>query len=161
MRMARCGWRRWRRGPSIDGDVLVDMRPDPKNRAKELIEDFMIAANGVSAKYLKDKGYPSLRRVLRSPKRWDRIVELAARWANACRPYPALRRSMPFWNRADRPTRRFPDLSLSVVKLLGSGEYALDFPARIAKDISGLRCAITRIPLHRTGGSRTSSRSGC
>src|SRR3989442_4278568 len=53
----------------FDGDVLADLRPDEKNRAKELIEDFMIAANGVSAKYLEQKGSPSLRRGLRAPQR--------------------------------------------------------------------------------------------
>ena len=62
----------------FDGDRLADLRPDEKNRAKELIEDFMIAANGVTAKYLEGKGLPSLRRVLRVPERWGRIVDLAA-----------------------------------------------------------------------------------
>src|SRR6185437_4704027 len=64
--------------PVYQDDTLVDMRPDPRNGAKDLIEDFMIAANGVSARYLEKKGFPSLRRVLRTPKRWDRIVQLAA-----------------------------------------------------------------------------------
>ena len=62
----------------FDGDVLADLVPDEQNRAKELIEDFMIAANGATAKFLEQKGCPSLRRVLRTPKRWQRIVELAA-----------------------------------------------------------------------------------
>jgi len=62
----------------FDGDVLADLRPDEPNRAKALIEDFMIAANGVTARYLEAQRLPSLRRVLRTPKRWDRIVELAA-----------------------------------------------------------------------------------
>src|SRR5258708_7460107 len=62
----------------FDGGTLAGLLPDEKNRAKELIEDFMIAANGVTAKYLERKGLPSLRRVLRTPKHWDRIVALAA-----------------------------------------------------------------------------------
>src|SRR6202795_254656 len=62
----------------FDSGALADLLPDEKNRAKELIEDFMIAANGVTAKYLEKKGLPSLRRVLHTPKRWDRIVALAA-----------------------------------------------------------------------------------
>ena len=62
----------------FDGDVLADLRPDEKNRAKELIEDLMITANGITAKYLEAKGFPSLRRVLRAPERWERIVEVAA-----------------------------------------------------------------------------------
>ena len=62
----------------FDGDVLADLRPDEKNPAKELIEDFMIAANVATAQFLEGHGFPSMRRVLRTPERWDRIVELAA-----------------------------------------------------------------------------------
>ena len=60
-----------------DGAVLLDLKPDEDNRAKQLIEYFMIAANGVVARYLESKGSPSVRRVLRDPERWDRIVQLA------------------------------------------------------------------------------------
>ena len=63
----------------FDGDLLADLRPDEKNPAKELIEDFMIAANVATALFLERHGFPSLRRVLRTPERWDRIVELADR----------------------------------------------------------------------------------
>ena len=62
----------------FDDGSLADLLPDEKNRAKQLIEDFMIAANGVTAQYLEKKRFPSLRRVLSTPKRWDRIVALAA-----------------------------------------------------------------------------------
>src|SRR3989454_10735274 len=62
----------------FDGDVLTDLRPDEANRARELIEDFMIAANGVTAEFLEARGFPALRRVLRAPQRWERIVALAA-----------------------------------------------------------------------------------
>src|SRR5207247_1403633 len=62
----------------FDGDVLTDLRPDEANRARELIEDFMIAANGVTAKFLEARGFPALRRVLRAPERRERIVALAA-----------------------------------------------------------------------------------
>src|SRR5204862_4914828 len=58
----------------FDDEVLIDLRPDEKNRAKELIEDFMIAANGVTARYLARRRSPSLRRVLKTPERWSRIV---------------------------------------------------------------------------------------
>src|SRR5205814_2238043 len=61
----------------FDDEVLIDLRPDEKNRAKELIEDFMIAANGVTARYLARRRSPSLRRVLKAPERWSRIGELA------------------------------------------------------------------------------------
>ncbi len=64
--------------PVFVGNQLEDLVPDKPNRAKDLIADFMIAANGVVARYLASKQFPSLRRVVRTPKNWDRIVELAA-----------------------------------------------------------------------------------
>jgi exoribonuclease-2 len=64
--------------PVFDGDALEDLEVDDRNRAREIIEEFMIAANGVVARYLASKTFPSLRRVVRTPTRWDRIVELAA-----------------------------------------------------------------------------------
>src|SRR5208283_854153 len=64
--------------PVFTGDELTDLAADKRNRAKDIIEDFMIAANGVAARFLASKKLPSLRRVVRVPKRWDRIVELAA-----------------------------------------------------------------------------------
>src|SRR5476649_206288 len=62
----------------FDGDLLKDLRQEEKNRAKELIEDFMIAANGVTATFLENRGLATMRRVLRTPERWDRIVAVAA-----------------------------------------------------------------------------------
>jgi exoribonuclease-2 len=67
----------------FDGGALAGLLPDEKNRAKELIEDFMIAANGITAKYLEQKGLPSLRRVLRTPRHWDGIVTLATESGDA------------------------------------------------------------------------------
>jgi exoribonuclease R len=64
--------------PVFDGDELKDFDAEKPNRAKDIIEDFMIAANGVTARYLASKEVPSLRRVVRTPKRWDRIMELAS-----------------------------------------------------------------------------------
>ena len=121
-----------------DGQV-VDLRLDEKNRARELIEDFMIAANGVTAKYLEQKGMPSLRRVLPVPKRWDRIVALAAESGERLPATPdaaALDAFLVKSRQAD-PVR-FPDVSLSVVKLLGSGEYALEVPGRPSEGHFGL-----------------------
>jgi exoribonuclease-2 len=108
---------------------LTDLRPDHKNRAKELIEDFMIAANGVTARYLEKKGLPSLRRVLKTPKRWERIVALAAESGERLPLTPDAGALDAFLTRrrAVDPLH-FPDVSLSVVKLLGSGEYALEVP---------------------------------
>jgi VacB/RNase II family 3'-5' exoribonuclease len=123
----------------FDGDALEDLRPDEKNRAKELIEDFMIAANGVTARYLEQKGFASLRRVLRSPERWQRIVELAAGFGERLPPEPdaaALETFLSKRRQAD-PTG-FPDLSLAVVKLLGRGEYLLERPGRQTEGHFGL-----------------------
>jgi VacB/RNase II family 3'-5' exoribonuclease len=109
----------------FNGDVLADLLPDEKNRAKELIEDFMIAANGVTARYLESQGVPSLRRILRTPERWERIVALAATLGERLPPQAdsgALEAFLVKHQRAD--PLRFPDLALSIVKLLGSGEYA-------------------------------------
>ena len=64
--------------PVFEGTRILDLEVEQKNRAKELIEDFMIAANGVTARYLSAKKFPSIRRVVRTPKRWDRIVAVAA-----------------------------------------------------------------------------------
>ena len=60
----------------FDGDTLSDLRGDRRNRAKDLIEDLMVAANGVTARFLDAHRFPSLRRVLRSPERWERISAL-------------------------------------------------------------------------------------
>jgi exoribonuclease-2 len=113
----------------FDGDVLSDLQADEPNRAKALIEDFMIAANGVTARYLEARRIPALRRVLRTPKRWDRIVQLAAELGERLPGEPdaaALEALLARRKRAD--PARFPDLSLSVVKLMGSGEYVVEMP---------------------------------
>jgi VacB/RNase II family 3'-5' exoribonuclease len=115
--------------PVFKGDVLMDLEIEQKNRAKELIEDFMIAANGVSARFLASKNFPSLRRVVHTPKRWDRIVELAAERGTTL---PAVPDSMKLEQflmtaKAADPVR-FPDLSLSIIKLMGPGEYAVELP---------------------------------
>jgi exoribonuclease-2 len=113
----------------FDGDGLADLVLDRKDRAKQIIEDFMIAANGVTAKFLDAKGFPSLRRVLRSPDRWDRIVELASRFGASLPGDPdavALEGFLAARRKAEPKT--FPDLSLSVVKLIGRGEYTVDRP---------------------------------
>jgi VacB/RNase II family 3'-5' exoribonuclease len=123
----------------FDGDVLADLRSEEKNRAKELIEDFMIAANGVTASYLERKGFASVRRVLRSPDRWERIVELAAGLGEQLPPEPnalALEEFLTTRRRVD--PARFPDVSLSVVKLLGSGEYVVELPGQKSDGHFGL-----------------------
>ncbi|MEO8307349.1 MAG: RNB domain-containing ribonuclease [Pseudomonadota bacterium] len=123
----------------FDDGVLTDLRPDEKNRAMELIEDFMIAANGVTARFLEARKLPSLRRVLRSPERWGLIVALAASFGEPLPATPdvvALNAFLIKLREAD--PARFPDLSLRVIKLLGSGEYVLELPGQRAAGHFGL-----------------------
>ncbi|HJU23329.1 MAG TPA: RNB domain-containing ribonuclease, partial [Casimicrobiaceae bacterium] len=113
----------------FDGETLIDLSPDEQNRAKQLIEDFMIAANGVTARFLSSKGYGSLRRVLPPPKRWDRIVEVAAQCGERLPPTPDAAALDAFLEkRRTADPLRFPDLSLTIVKLLGRGEYVAQLP---------------------------------
>ena len=108
-----------------DGQV-VDLEVQHKNRARELIEDLMIAANGATARLLEKLGRSSIRRVVAKPKRWDRIVELAQGLGTKLPAEPDAKALNDFLGvrRAADPTR-FADLSLSIVKLLGPGEYQL------------------------------------
>ncbi|MEI7849150.1 MAG: RNB domain-containing ribonuclease [Chloroflexota bacterium] len=114
----------------FDGDQLSSLEIEEKNRAKEIIEDFMIAANGVTIRYLSSKNSPTIRRVVRTPKRWDRIVTIAAGYKYILPEYPDSKALESFLvkQKAADPLR-FPDLSLSIIKLLGSGEYVAEAPA--------------------------------
>jgi ribonuclease R len=125
--------------PTFDGDQIWGLEVEEKNRAKELIEDFMIAANGVTARYLSAGNFPSVRRVVRIPKRWDRIVEIAAEHDFRLPEIPDSKALEEFLVRekAADPLR-FPDLSLAVIKLLGSGEYVAELPGGQAPGHFGL-----------------------
>jgi exoribonuclease-2 len=115
--------------PIFEGDQLTDLATQKENRASVIIEEFMIAANGVTARYLAAKSLPSLRRVVRVPKRWDRIVQLAAEHGSILPLEPdskALEQFLESARVAD--PLHFADLSLSVVKLLGPGEYVVELP---------------------------------
>jgi exoribonuclease-2 len=123
----------------FEDGVLTALRQDEKNRAKALIEDFMIAANGVVARALREKGFASFRRVLREPARWERIVALAAGLGEklaAAPSAPALQAFLERRRQAD--PERFADLSLAIVKLLGAGEYVVDAPGDEAPGHFGL-----------------------
>jgi VacB/RNase II family 3'-5' exoribonuclease len=111
----------------FDGDKICELRVEKTNCAKELIADFMIAANGVTARYLSAQRFPSLRRVVRTPKRWEKIVELAERHGFRLPDEPDSKSLEEFLRKekAADPLR-FPDLSLSVIKLMGPGEYVAD-----------------------------------
>ena len=122
-----------------ENSALVDLRPDEDNRAKQLIEYFMIAANQVVARYLEARGSPSLRRVLRAPERWSRIVALAGALGATLPASPDARALSAFLAQRQRAAPQlFPDLSLSVVKLLGAGEYAVKLPGEPAEGHFGL-----------------------
>ncbi len=125
--------------PVFAGEELTDLAAEMRNGAKDIIEDFMIAANGVTARYLAAKKFPSLRRVVRVPKRWDRIVELAGerQYVLPQEPDPASLDKFLLWEKGRDPLR-FPDLSLSVIKLLGFGEYIVELPGDRAVGHFGL-----------------------
>lgn len=113
----------------FDGDQLFTLESEKKNSAKQIIEDFMIAANGATARFLSAHGFPSIRRVVRTPKRWERIVEIAREnqyKLPAESDSKALDEFLVRQKAAD--PLRFPDLSLAVIKLLGAGEYVTEIP---------------------------------
>jgi VacB/RNase II family 3'-5' exoribonuclease len=113
-----------------NGDV-VDLRLDARNNAKNLIEDFMIAANGVTARFLESKNFPSIRRIVRSPERWDRIEAIAAEHGERLPPDPDAQALEQFLLRMRKQDpMRFPDLSLSIVKAMGAGEYVVEMPGQ-------------------------------
>jgi exoribonuclease-2 len=123
----------------FDGDVIADLRPVEQNRAESLIEDLMVAANGVTARYLEGKGVPAFRRVLRVPERWDRIVVLAGRYGGHLPAAPDAAALEAFLvKQQEAHPMRFPDLSLSIVKLMGPGEYVVDIPGEPAEGHFGL-----------------------
>jgi len=111
-----------------DGQV-VDLKQEARNNARNLIEDFMIAANGVTARFLDAAGVPSIRRIVRQPKRWDRIMEIAQEHGERLPGDPdaeALEQFLVRQHKAD--PLRFPDLSLAIVKAMGAGEYVVEQP---------------------------------
>lgn len=115
--------------PVTAGDELVDITKLEKNRATSLIEEFMVAANGVGARTFEQAGIASIRRIVRTPKRWDRIVELAAGMGTTLPQEPDSKALNDFLiAQKQKDPDHFPDLSLAVVKLMGPGEYVLVKP---------------------------------
>jgi exoribonuclease-2 len=110
-------------------DAIVGLSVQEKNRARQLIEDFMIAANGVTARYLASKKLAALRRVVRSPERWQKIVAVAAQYNERLPAEPDARALEGFLLKQSKADPlRFPDLSLVIVKLMGAGEYVVERP---------------------------------
>jgi exoribonuclease-2 len=115
--------------PVLVTDDVIGIAPIVKNRATSVIEEFMVAANGVVARTFESAGLASIRRIVRVPKRWDRIVELAAQKGTTLPAEPdskALNDFLIAQNQKDPD--HFPDLSLAVIKLMGPGEYVLIKP---------------------------------
>ena len=125
--------------PVFDDDTLRDVEEHLHNRATELIEDFMIASNGVVARFLASNGSSSIRRVVRVPQKWPRIVALAAETGDRLPGTPDAA-ALEQWlqRRSVADPIHFPDLSLSVIKLLGRGEYVLERPGEVATGHFGL-----------------------
>jgi VacB/RNase II family 3'-5' exoribonuclease len=125
--------------PVMLNDQVVDLQRQQKNRATELIEDFMIAANGVVARTLEQAGISSIRRVVKTPERWDRIVALAAEHGGKLPAEPDSKALNDFLQirRAQDPDH-FADVSLTVIKLMGSGEYVVERPGQPSPGHFGL-----------------------
>mgnify|MGYP002641283048 CR=1 FL=1 len=125
--------------PVFTDDHISALQVDERNRAKDLIEDFMIAANGVTAQFLEKRKRDSLRRLVREPRRWERIVDVAAALGHPLPVAPdskALSEFLDERHAADPVS--FPDLSLTVIKLLGRGEYMVKSPGEEAPGHFGL-----------------------
>lgn len=117
----------------------IDIEAEQKNLATQLIEDFMIAANGVVARRLADKHVSSIRRVVKTPRRWDRIVELAAEMGTKLPLDPDPKPLHEFLcEQETKDPLHFPDLSLAIIKLLGPGEYVLNRAGEAAEGHFGL-----------------------
>jgi exoribonuclease-2 len=121
---------------------LVDLRPDERSRAKDLIADLMIAANAATARFLAQRRFPSLRRFLQSPRRWDRIAALAAAAGASLPPQPdALALDLFLREQRQADPSGFADLSLRIVKMLGAGSYVAAAPD--ARDLAHFGLAVS------------------
>jgi VacB/RNase II family 3'-5' exoribonuclease len=125
--------------PVFQGDNVSSLEEEKMNEAKDIIQEFMICANSITARFLTSGNFPSIRRVVRVPKRWDRIVELASGWKFKLPAQPDSKALDQFLlsAKASNPVG-FPDLSLSVIKLLGSGEYVVELPGEKSAGHFGL-----------------------
>jgi VacB/RNase II family 3'-5' exoribonuclease len=110
----------------VTGGQVHSVKAAQKTRANDLIEDFMVAANEVMAKTLTDRGASTIRRVVKTPVRWPRIVELAARYNETlpAEPDSAALNAFLERRRTSDPVH-YADVSLAIVKLMGPGEYVL------------------------------------
>jgi exoribonuclease-2 len=125
--------------PVMLAEEAIEIVRQSKNRATSLIEEFMVAANGVIARTFEQAGAASIRRIVRTPKRWDRIVQLAAGLGTTLPATPDSKLLNDFLlAQRQKDPDRFPDLSLAVVKLMGPGEYVLVKPGEVSPGHFGL-----------------------
>jgi exoribonuclease-2 len=125
--------------PLMIANQAVDIVGQLKNRATSLIEEFMVAANGVVARTFEQAGVASIRRIVRTPKRWDRIVELAQGMGTTLPAQPDSKALNDFLlAQKQKDADHFPDLSLAVIKLMGPGEYVLVKPNEVSPGHFGL-----------------------
>jgi exoribonuclease-2 len=125
--------------PVMMAEEAVEIKQLEKNRATSLIEEFMVAANGVIARTFEDAGVASIRRIVRTPKRWDRIVEVAGGLGTKLPVEPDSKALNDFLlAQKQKDPDHFPDLSLTVIKLMGPGEYVLVKPNEVSPGHFGL-----------------------
>jgi len=125
--------------PVMMAEDAVEIKKLEKNRATSLIEEFMVAANGVIARTFEDAGVASIRRIVRTPKRWDRIVEVAAGLGTKLPVEPDSKALNDFLlAQKQKDADHFPDLSLTIIKLMGPGEYVLVKPNEVSPGHFGL-----------------------
>ena len=125
--------------PVFKGNQIVDLQIEQTNCAKKIIENFMICANSVCARYLEDLKIPDIRRVVRKPRKWDRIVEFVKEYNFQLPGSPDSRKLNEFLMKQQQADPlRFPDMSLTIIKLLGSGEYVAEKPGLEAPGHFGL-----------------------
>ncbi|MEO8335409.1 MAG: RNB domain-containing ribonuclease [bacterium] len=140
--------------PVVAHGKVIDLQVARRNKARDLIEDFMVAANRTVATYLLANGSASLRRVVREPKRWDRIVALAAEVGEQLPDEPnSLALSEFLAKRRAADPEHYPDLSLSVVKLLGPGIYVLERRLGDRRDVGHFGLAVADY-VHSTAPNR-------
>jgi len=129
--------------PLISEGQVEGLAVRERNRATRLIEDFMVAANEVMAQTLSHAGVASIRRVVKTPERWPRIVTLAARYGGKLPPNPdseALNAFLTKMRESDEV--HYPDISLAVIKLMGPGEYVLFRPGAANADLGHFALAV-------------------
>ena len=125
--------------PVLVGDQITDIKTEAKNRASGLIEELMVAANECVARLFSEKKVSSIRRVVKTPERWDRMVELAAKVGDHLPPQPDSKalNDLLMRRKAADPDH-FQDVSLAVIKLMGPGEYVVQKPGEPEQGHFGL-----------------------